>query len=145
MFRSTHGKGRDDPELVRFVAQPTGKRSHVSENVRVRSTPCVVTRWSFSPVYDCPKALRQQQTGYVAPYLNNLTQRWRGTESSAITERPGRWTATNTSLGTHRMRGGPRTDWRTANIGLNNPGGEEQLTTQPTSYQPVPIPQVQCG
>ena len=41
MSRSTHGKGRDDPELVRFVAQPTGKRSHVSENVRVRFTPCV--------------------------------------------------------------------------------------------------------
>ena len=108
MSRSTHGKGRDDPELVRFVAQPTGKRSHVSENVRVRSTPCVATRWSFSPFNDCPKALRQHQTGYGAPYLNNLTQKRGRTDNRAITGNPGRWLGTNMSLGTIWVKSGTR-------------------------------------
>ena len=78
----------------------------MSENVRVRSTPCVATRWSFSPFNDCPKALRQQQTGYVAPYLNNLTQIRGRTDNRAITGNPGRWPGTNMSLGTIWVKSG---------------------------------------
>ena len=61
MLEQTLGKERDDPELVRFVAQSTGKRSHVSEIVRVRSTPYVANGLSFLFHQEPPKPL---QTGY---------------------------------------------------------------------------------
>ena len=88
MLEKTLGKERDDPELVRFVAQSTGKRSHVSENVRVRSTPCVASGLSFNFLPVSSEATTST-TNRVRTNRDSFTQKRRG-QTTAITVTPHR-------------------------------------------------------